>query len=47
MEKKDYKKPTMRIVEVQQQCLLEGESKTAGANANRSAYGNAINQEWE
>ena len=46
MKKKDYKEPTMRIVEVKQQCLLEGGSRTAEANANRSAYGDATTYEW-
>lgn len=45
MKKKDYKEPTMRIVEVKQQCLLQDVSNPN--SAKRSGYGNAIEQNWE
>ena len=44
MKRKDYEKPTMKVVKLQQQCqILAG----SGVEANRSGYGAAQEDEWE
>lgn len=44
MNKKDYLKPTMKVVKLQQQAhLLAG----SGVEANRSGYGTAVESTWD
>ena len=44
MKRKDYRKPTMKVVQLQHQChILAG----SGVEANRSGYGAATEDEWE
>ena len=44
MKRKDYRKPTMNVIELQHQChILAG----SGVEANRSGYGAATEDEWE
>jgi len=44
MKRKDYEKPTMKVVQLQHQChILAG----SGVEANRSGYGAATEDEWE
>ena len=46
MNKKHYEKPTMQIVQLQQQChILSGSSSSVGAV--RSGYGAATEDNWE
>ena len=43
MKRKDYRKPTMKVVQLQHQChILAG-----SVEANRSGYGTAEELEWE
>ena len=45
MNKKDYLKPTMKVVKLQQQAhLLAGSGQV---QATRDSYGDAITEEWE
>ena len=44
MKRKEYRKPTMNVVQLQHQChILAG----SGVEANRSGYGAATEDEWE
>ena len=44
MKRKDYQRPTMKVVQLQHQThLLAG----SGVEANRSGYGTAEEEEWE
>lgn len=44
MKRKDYRKPTMKVFQLQHQChILAG----SGVEANRSGYGAATEDEWE
>ena len=44
MKRKEYRKPTMKVVQLQHQChILAG----SGVEANRSGYGAATEDEWE
>jgi hypothetical protein len=44
MKRKDYQKPTMKVVKLQHTQML----MTSGLNANRGEdYGNAIEDTWE
>ena len=43
MKRKDYQKPTMNIVKLQQMQML---MTSSGVEANRSGYGEAVEQEW-
>ena len=44
MEKMNYSKPTMQVVQLQQRChILAG----SGVEANRSSYGAANEQTWD
>jgi hypothetical protein len=43
MKRKDYRKPTMKVVKLQQQCcILAGSGE--GVNATRGGYGEANTQ---
>ena len=44
MNRKDYQRPTMNIVQLQQQTHLMAGS---GVEANRSGYGTAEEEIWE
>ena len=44
MKRKDYQKPTTRVVETQQRTMLLAGS---GVEANRSGYGTAQEDVWE
>ena len=45
MTKKDYLKPTMQVVKLQQQChILAGSEQV---QATRDSYGTATPDEWE
>ena len=45
MKRKDYLKPTMQVVELQQQAhLLAG---SGNVQATRDSYGTATTDEWE
>ena len=44
MKRKEYRKPTMKVVQLQHQYhILAG----SGVEANRSGYGAATEDEWE
>lgn len=44
MKRKEYRKPTMKVVQLQHQShILAG----SGVEANRSGYGAATEDEWE
>ncbi len=44
MKRKDYEKPTMQVVKLQQQChLLAG----SGVASTRTGYGDAEAEVWE
>ena len=44
MKRKDYEKPTMQVVKLQQQChLLAG----SGVESTRTGYGDAEEEVWE
>ena len=46
MKRKDYLKPTMKVVKLQQQAhLLAGSGQEV--QATRDSYGDAITEEWE
>ena len=46
MKRKIYQEPTMKLVEVRQQCrLLAGSGE--GVSAGRKAYGEAVIDTWE
>ena len=43
MKRKDYRKPMMKVVQLQHQChILAG----SGVEANRSSYGTAVEETW-
>lgn len=45
MKRKDYRKPAMKVVKIQQQAqLLAGSGEV---EATRSGYGRANEQEWD
>ena len=44
MKKKDYQKPTMQVVKLQQQTHLMAGS---GVQSMRSGYGEAQEEEWD
>ncbi len=44
MKRKDYQKPTMKVVKLQHQCqILAG----SGEGAMRSGYGTAVEETWD
>ena len=51
MNKKDYQKPTMQVVELQQEChILAGSNTQSTTTATRTSYGTAsgdYEQTWE
>ena len=44
MKRKDYQRPTMKVVQLQHQTHLLADS---GVEANRSGYGTAQEEDWE
>ena len=42
MKRKDYQRPTVQFVKLQQQCQILAGSN----NASRTGYGDAIEEEW-
>ena len=43
MKRKDYEKPTMKVVKLQHTGML----MTSGVEASRSGYGQAVEDDWE
>ena len=46
MKRKDYQKPTMQVVKLQQQTQLLQASAQSAVTASRSSYGTAIEENW-
>jgi hypothetical protein len=47
MKRKDYQRPTMKVVELRHRTTLLQQSANAGLNVQRSSYGEANIYTWD
>ena len=47
MNKKDYQKPTMKVVKLEHKCQILAASDGNSVSANRSGYGTAEELTWD